>query len=80
MAMNNEISIYYQLGKRISYLRKQKKMSQLDLAISSEISPTYLNDLEHGRRNPSLKILSNVSDALGIKLEELFKGISSVDL
>ncbi|MDY2575192.1 MAG: helix-turn-helix transcriptional regulator, partial [Bacilli bacterium] len=47
------MNIYVQLGKRIAFLRKKKKMSQLDLALDSGINKNYISDLERGRRNPS---------------------------
>jgi transcriptional regulator with XRE-family HTH domain len=67
-----------QLGMRIKYLRGQKKMSQLDLSIVSNVNKNYICDLENGRRNPSLEILERIADALSITLEELFKGIRSI--
>lgn len=70
------MDIFIQLGMRIAYLRHQKKWSQEDLALESEINKNYLSDLECGRRNPSLLILSRIAKALGINLETLFQGIS----
>ena len=76
--MDNSLDVIHQLGKRIAYLRKQRKMSSLSLSLEADISLTYLSDLEHGRRNPSIKILDRVAKALGISLETLFKGIDDV--
>lgn len=73
--MNNSLSIYTQLGKRIIYLRKLKKMSQLDLALDAEINKNYLSDLERGRRNPSLMILNRIAIALDITMSDLLQGI-----
>lgn len=67
-----------QLGMRIAYLRKLRKMSQLDLSIESGVNKTYLCDLEQGRRNPSLKILEKIADALHISLSELFRGVETI--
>ena len=67
-----------QLGMRIKYLRRKRGMSQLDLSLEANVNKNYICDLENGRRNPSLEILERISDAFGITLEELFKGISSV--
>ena len=69
------LDIYQQLGKRIVYLRKKKKMSSLDLAIEAGINKNYLNDLENGRRNPTIMILRKISIALDIDIAELFTGI-----
>lgn len=71
----DDIDILSQLGRRIAYLRKSRKISQLELAIDSDISKSYLSDLECGRRNPSVMVLSRICAALEITLEELFRGI-----
>ncbi len=74
------MDIYVQLGQRIVYLRKQKKMSALDLSIEADINRNYLSDLENGRRNPSLKVLRQIAMALEISLSELFEGIRDYSL
>ena len=71
----HQIDIYHQLGKRIVHLRKQKKWSSLDLALEAEINKNYLNDLENGRRNPTLKVLKKIAIALDIDIAELLIGI-----
>ncbi|MDY6429600.1 MAG: helix-turn-helix transcriptional regulator [Bacilli bacterium] len=70
---NNLILI--ELGKRIAYLRKKAFLSQLDLAYLCEISPSYLSDLELGKRNPSILVLSKIASNLKVSLEELLKGV-----
>ncbi len=40
-------------GAKISEARKAAGLSQKELAGKVEISPQYLNDIEHGKRNPS---------------------------
>ena len=70
-----KMDIYEQLGKRIIYLRKEKKMSQLDLALEADINKNYMSDLERGMRNPTLKILSRISKALDVSLSSLLQGI-----
>jgi transcriptional regulator with XRE-family HTH domain len=72
---SDDIDILSQLGRRIAYLRKSKRISQLELSIDSDISKSYLSDLECGRRNPSVMVLSRICAALEITLEELFRGI-----
>ena len=73
------MNILTQLGMRIRYLRKLKGMSQLDLALESNINKNYISDLERGSRNPSLLILERICKALDIDLETLFKGIQSFE-
>lgn len=71
----NKVATNVQLGKRIEYLRRQKKWSQEDLSLESNVNKNYICDLENGRRNPSLMILTRISRALRINLQELFQGI-----
>ena len=67
-----------QLGMRIRYLRKQKGLSQEDLALEACINKNYLSDLERGTRNPTVIILEKIAEALGVDLATLFKGIQSI--
>ena len=60
---------------RIRFLRSEKKMSILDLALEADINRNYLSDLENGRRNPTLKVLRKIAIALEIDLSTLFLGI-----
>jgi len=73
------MNILAQLGMRIAYLRKEKKMSQLDLSIESGVNKNYISDLEKGRRNASLLVLNRIAQALGISLSDLLKGIESFE-
>ena len=71
------MNVLTQLGMRIRYLRKQKGMSQLDLALEAEVNKNYISDLERGSRNPSILILEKIAKALGVSLEILFQGIET---
>ena len=72
------LDVKTQLGMRIAYLRKQRKLSQEELSFRSNVNKNYISDLENGRRNVSIEILGKIADALGISLEELFKGIQTI--
>lgn len=69
------MTINKQIGKRIQYLRKQKGISQLDLALDAGVNRNYLSDLERGERNPSLKVLVRIAEALGVDLSTLVQGV-----
>ena len=69
------MNINRQLGMRIRYLREQKKMTLEDLSFEADVNKNYLSDLERGNRNPTVNVLIRIAVALGITLEELFKGI-----
>jgi transcriptional regulator with XRE-family HTH domain len=61
------------LGSRIARLRKKAGFTQAVLAEESEISDTYVCQIENGRCNPSLKKLWGIARALGIEYEDLCK-------
>lgn len=60
------------LGKKIQKLRKQKGLSQEELAEKLGFSRVYMGYIEQGRETPSLKLLMKLANKLGVKVEELF--------
>lgn len=66
-------NINIKLGKRIRAFRRAKKMTQEDLAYESKIDYSYLNEIEAGKRNPSVKRLAAIARVLKIPVSELFK-------
>ena len=77
--MANKNDVLWQLGRRIAFLRKEKGFSQVDLAADADMAKSYLSELELGKRNPSVLVLSRIAAALGTTLEELFKGVVSIE-
>ena len=64
--------IQKQLGLKISTLRRNKKMTSEKLAYETGISKGYLSDIENGKKLPSIKILAELGDTLGVKLKDFF--------
>ena len=60
------------IGKRISFFREAKGYSVNKLATLSGISQSYLRDVELGKKNPTVEILSYLCGALDISLQEFF--------
>lgn len=54
------------LGKNVRRLRKQKKLTQEQLAFEAEIDLTYVGGIERGKRNPSLLVMVRIAKALGV--------------
>lgn len=77
--MANKNDVLWQLGRRIAFLRKEKGLSQVDLAADAMVAKSYLSELELGKRNASVLVLSRIAAALGTTLEELFKGVVSIE-
>jgi len=60
------------LGWKIQKLRKQKKLTQEELAHQLGISRVYMGYIEQGRESPSLKLLIKISRKFDVKVEVLF--------
>lgn len=60
-----------QLGQRIQEARRVKGWTQEDLAHHAGLDFSYLNQLENGKRNPSLATLHKIATALGVPLKDL---------
>ena len=62
------------LGLRIKQLRKEKGMTQMDLAAKMGKDDRAIGRLENGRTNPTFKTLLEVATGLEMSVEELMKG------
>lgn len=60
------------LGERIRFLRKQAGMSQEQLALTAEMAPSFVGEIERGTKKPSIESIEKLSNALGISVSELF--------
>lgn len=63
------------LGRRINYLRTEKKLTQSELANLSGVHKNFICIVENGSQNPSLICLWHISRALDIPLSNLFGNI-----
>jgi len=61
------------LGKRICDLRKEFDMTQLDLAVKSNIDERQIQRLENGHTSPTLKTLLKLANGFGITLSKLLE-------
>ncbi len=61
-------------GKRIKELRNKSGLTQAQLAeIVGFSTPFYLSQLETGKRDAGLSVLSKICNALNIELSDFFK-------
>lgn len=63
------------LGRAIRSLRKQRGMSQDDLAEAAKLSRNYVSDIERGVRNPSLLAVIGIGRALRVPLRDLLADV-----
>lgn len=71
------MALHGQTGTRIRERRMDRKIRQADLAQSVEISPSYLNLIEHNRRRIAGKLLAQIAKQLETTPEQLSRGADS---
>ena len=59
------------LGQKVRALRQARGLTQEQLAHDVGIDLTYLGGIERGRRNPSLRVIVRMAQALGVTPPEL---------
>lgn len=64
-------TVIQKLGEKIRKFRKQKGLTQEKLAELAKIDYSYLNLIESGKRNPSIKRLHKIARVLGVPLKDL---------
>jgi transcriptional regulator with XRE-family HTH domain len=60
-------------GRRVRSLRKAQGLTQQELADRAGVNYKYLGAVERGEENPSLKIISAISQGLKVELRDLFE-------
>ena len=60
-------------GKRVRALRKNKGLSQEELAEKTDISSKYLSRVEMGQHFPSIDTLDKLANALKVELKDFFE-------
>lgn len=56
---------------KLTKLREAKGWSQQKLSDTSGVSQAYISELELGRKNPTIKILLKLSQALEVPINKL---------
>ena len=62
------------IGKRIKEVRKQRSLTQADLAELTGMSNSYISYIETAKKQASLESLVQISNALGVTVDELLCG------
>ncbi len=66
--------IYVEKFRKImNKARVENKLSKSELAKRVSKSPSFICDIESGRKNPSFETAINISNVLNISLDEIFK-------
>jgi transcriptional regulator with XRE-family HTH domain len=60
------------VGEQIRTLRKERGLTQEVLSEETDLSPSYISDIERGERNISLGSLEKIIIALDVKSSDIF--------
>ena len=74
--MSKEDGIFLkELGKRISEIRKEKGISQVELGNMCDIEKPNMNRIEAGGNNLTALTVKKICENLGITISDLFKDL-----
>lgn len=65
-------TITQRFGSRVKKLREQRKISQQALADKAKVDLTTVNEIENGNREPMLRTMWKLANALEVKVMDLF--------
>ncbi len=75
--MPKDVGLERLFGRILRELRAERGLSQEELGFESNYHRTYISQLERGQKNPSLKAIFRLAEALGITPSEMIRRIES---
>lgn len=70
--MESDKEILIKFGNRVRQLRKERKLSQEQLAFKANLHRTYIGMIERAEKNVTLLNIKKISNALNIEIKNLF--------
>ncbi len=71
--MKEKHKILVEFGNRVRAIRKEKKLSQEDLAFKANLHRTYIGMIERAEKNITLINIEKIAKGLEINIIDLFK-------
>lgn len=65
------MDVRVRVGLNLQNARRQRGLSQEELAHLASVHQTYLSGVERGKRNPTIEVLDRIAMALGVDIEHL---------
>jgi transcriptional regulator with XRE-family HTH domain len=62
-------------GRRFAQVRKEKSVTQQELAHKTDLHVVAIGYIETGKRWPRISTLNKLARGMGVTLEELFRGL-----
>ena len=66
------------MGGTIYVLRHNLTLSQAQLAKKCNVTQQFIQQIENGKRTPSLKVAERIAQALGVTVDDLIKSDKNV--
>lgn len=73
--MSKRDPVLVAFGQAVRKYRDSTNLSQEKLAEKADLDRTYISDIERGTRNPGIKNVVRLANALGISVSELCKEV-----
>ena len=70
MAKNDGLEMRF--GRKLAYVRKSKKISQMKLAEIVDMNFNYIGQIQRGEANITIHTMHVLADALDVEMKELF--------
>ncbi len=68
MIMDN----YFNVGERLRTLRTERGLSQEQLALMADVTPSYIGQIERNVKNPTVRILERICSTIDVTLCDFF--------
>ena len=65
------MDVQHRLAANLRRLRHERELSQEAFADEAGIHRTYVSDLERAARNPTIRVVETLANALGVTVSEL---------
>ncbi len=62
----------FNYGERLRKLRKERGLTQEEVALRAEITTSYYGQLERGTANPTVAMLERICFVMGISITDIF--------
>lgn len=74
--MDSKQNILIKFGERVREIRKEKGLSQEELAHKADLHRTYIGMIERAEKNITLVNIDKIANALEISIKDIFNGIT----
>lgn len=68
----SKASVLITFGDTVQHLRKERNLSQLQLAEKADLHRTYIGMIERAEKNITLCNIEKIANALGVTIKDLF--------